>query len=77
MQNESGTRLCACGLAMKMFGPTDTDLIEGVDGVITVGNVRDHRVKERLGHVDFFAPRAAGAAAQGLPLAEGEVAQGS
>ena len=34
----SGTKLWACKLAMEMFNLTETDLIEDIDGVLTVGD---------------------------------------
>lgn len=41
MLHDLGTKLYACELAMKMFSRTEKDLIEGVDGVITVGDFYD------------------------------------
>jgi len=36
--NASGTKLWACKLAMDMFALTETDLIDELDGVLTVGD---------------------------------------
>ena len=49
----SGTKLWACKLAMDMFDLEESDLIEDIDGVLTVGDFYERAEGEGT-HVVFI-----------------------
>ncbi len=49
----SGSKLWACKLAMEMFNLTEEDLIDDVDGVLTVGDFYERAEGERT-HMVFI-----------------------
>ena len=51
--NASGTKLCACKLAMDMFHIGEEDLFEEIDGVLTVGDFYE-RAKGEGTHLLFI-----------------------